>query len=68
VVWHPVLPDLVDSVPYAPAVVELPDTDHVRVVGAVTDATVDAVRVGLPVELVWRDVREGESVPTWRPA
>jgi uncharacterized protein len=68
VVWHPVLPDLADSVPYAPAVVELPDTDHVRVVGPVTDATVDAVRVGLPVELVWRDVREGESVPTWRPA
>ena len=68
VVWHPVLPDLADSVPYAPAVVELPDTDQVRVVGAITDATVGDVSIGLPVELVWRDVRAGESVPTWRPA
>lgn len=68
VVWHPVLPDLADSVPFAPAVVELPDTDHVRVVGALTDATTAEPRIGLDVELVWRDVRDGETVPTWRPA
>ena len=68
IVWHPVLPDLADSVPFAPAVVELPDTDHVRVVGALTDATTAAARVGLDVKLVWRDVRDGETVPTWRPA
>ena len=67
IVWHPVLPDLADSVPFAPAVVELPDTDHVRVVGALTDATTAVPRVGLDVELVWRDVRDGETVPTWRP-
>jgi len=68
VVWHPVLPDLADSVPFAPLVVELPDTDHVRLVGALTDATTATPRVGLDVELVWRDVRDGETVPTWRPA
>jgi uncharacterized OB-fold protein len=68
VVWHPILPDLVDTVPYAPAVVELPDTDGVRIVGALTDASPSDARVGLPVELVWRDVRDGVTVPTWRPA
>ena len=68
IVWHPILPDLGESVPYAPAVVELPDTDHVRVVGALVDTTPPDVRVDLPVELVWRDVRAGETVPTWRPA
>ncbi len=68
IVWHPVLPDLADSVPFAPAVVELPDTDHVRVVGALTDATTADPRIGLDVELVWRDVRDAETVPTWRPA
>jgi len=68
IVWHPVLPDLADSVPFAPVVVELPDTDHVRVVGALTEATTAVARVGLDVELVWRDVRDGETVPTWRPA
>ena len=67
VVWHPVLPDLADSVPYVPAVVELPDTNGCRLVGAMVETTVDAVRVGMDVELVWRDVREGETVPTWRP-
>jgi uncharacterized OB-fold protein len=68
VVWHPILPDLADTVPYAPAVVELPDTPGVRVVGAMTDAAPHQVRVGLPVELVWRDVRPDTTVPTWRPA
>lgn len=68
VVWHPILPDLADTVPYAPAVVELPDTDGVRVVGALIDAAPSDARVGLLVELVWRDVRPGVSVPTWRPA
>lgn len=68
VVWHPILPDLADSVPFAPAVVTLDDAEGVRVVGAMTNATVADVRVGLPVTLVWRDVRDGVSVPTWQPA
>jgi uncharacterized OB-fold protein len=48
--------------------VELPDTNGCRLVGALRDVQLDAVRVGMPVELVWRDVREGETVPTFRPA
>ena len=67
VVWHPILPDLADSVPYAPAVVDLDDTDGVRVVGALTGIRARDVAVGLDVSLEWRDVREGVSVPTWRP-
>jgi hypothetical protein len=68
VVWHPLLPDLADSVPYAPAVVSLPDTGGVRVVGAMVDVRPSELHIGLDVELVWRDVREGVTVPTWRPA
>jgi len=67
VVWHPVLPDLGDSVPYAPAVVELPGTGC-RLVGAVVGCAPADVRIGMEVVLEWRDVREGETVPTWRPA
>lgn len=67
VVWHPLLPDFADSVPYVPAVVELPDTNGCRLIGAMVDVKTDDVKVGLPVELVWRDVREGVTVPTWRP-
>jgi uncharacterized OB-fold protein len=67
VVWHPLLPDLAHSVPYVPAVVELPGTNGCRLVGAMVDVAPADVRIGMEVELVWRDVREGETVPTWRP-
>jgi len=67
IVWHPLLPDFADSVPYVPAVVELPGTNGCRLVGAMTDVTTDAMKVGMEVELVWRDVRDGTTVPTWRP-
>jgi uncharacterized OB-fold protein len=67
VVWHPLLPDVVDSVPYVPAVVELPNTNACRLVGAMTDVRLSDMRVGMDVELVWRDVEAGVAVPTWRP-
>jgi uncharacterized OB-fold protein len=67
VVWHPLLPDLADSVPYVPAVVSLPEAPGVRVVGGMIDVRPSEMRVGLDVELVWRDVREGVTVPNWRP-
>ncbi len=65
---HPILPDLADSVPYVPVVVDLPGTGGCRLVGALRDVDVEDVRVGMEVELVWRDVRDGETVPTFRPA
>jgi uncharacterized protein len=68
VIWHPLLPDVADSVPYVPAVVELPNTNACRVVGAMIDVRPSEVHIGLEVELVWRDVRDGVAVPTWRPA
>lgn len=67
IVQHPLMPELSDSVPYVPAVVELPGTNGCRLVGALQQVRLDEVRIGLPVELVWRDVREGTTVPTFRP-
>jgi uncharacterized OB-fold protein len=66
VVWHPLLPEVAGAVPYVPAVVELPDTGGVRIVGNLVDVRPSEVRIGCDVELVWRDVREGTSVPTFR--
>ena len=68
VIRHPILPDLADTVPHVPAVVELPDTNGCRLVGAMVDVAPSDVHIGMEVELVWRDVREGTTVPTWRPA
>jgi hypothetical protein len=33
-----------------------------------TECDVSDVHIGLAVELVWRDIEEGVTVPTWRPA
>ena len=68
VIHHPVLPELADSVPYVPAVVELPGTNGCRLVGALGDVALAEVHIGMHVELVWRDVRDGETVPTFRPS
>jgi len=68
IIHHPLLPELSDSVPYVPAVVELPGTNGCRLVGALQQVGLDEVRIGLPVDLVWRDVREGTTVPTFRPS
>lgn len=68
VAWHPILPDVSDSVPYIPAVVELPDTGGVRVIANLVDVRPSEVRIGMDLALVWRDVHEGVTVPTFRPA
>jgi uncharacterized OB-fold protein len=65
---HPVLPDFADSVPYVPIVVELPGTNGCRLIGALQGVDIDDVHIGMDVVLEWRDVREGETVPTFRPA
>jgi hypothetical protein len=68
VVWHPLLPQVSDAVPYIPAVVELPDTGGVRLIGNLVEVRPSQVRIGMELELVWRDVHEGVTVPTFRPA
>ena len=68
VAWHPLLPDVSDSVPYIPAVVELPDTGGVRLVANLVDVRPSEVRIGMDLELVWRDVHDDVTVPTFRPA
>jgi len=67
VAWHPLLPDVSDSVPYIPAVVELPDTGGVRVIGDLVDVRPSEVHIGMDVEVVWRDVHDDVTVPTFRP-
>lgn len=67
VVWHPVLPEVSDAVPYVPSVVELPDTGGVRLVASLVDVTPDDLHIGMDVELVWRDVHDDVTVPTFRP-
>ena len=52
VVHQPLLPALVDVVPYVVAVVELDGTGGTRLSSNLVDAPLDALRAGLPVEVV----------------
>ena len=67
VAWHPILPDVSDSVPYIPAVVELPNTGGVRVIGNLIDVKPSQAVIGMKVELVWRDIDDMVTVPTFKP-
>jgi uncharacterized OB-fold protein len=68
IVHHPVMPALAESVPYAVAAVDLEGVGGVRLIGNLVDVDTDAIRVGMAVDLVWADIREGLSVPRFRPA
>jgi uncharacterized OB-fold protein len=49
-------------------VVELPNTNACRLIGAMVDTRLSDMRIGMDVELAWRDVDDGMAVPTWRPS
>ena len=68
VAWHPLLPEVHESVPYIPAVVELPDTGGVRLIANLVDVRPSEVRIGMDLDLVWRDVHPYVTVATFRPA
>ncbi len=63
---HAIIAEVASAIPYVPAVVELDGLDGVRIIGSVIDIDPDAVRIGLPVELVWHDVRANTTIPCFR--
>ncbi len=65
VAHHPVHPAVRDRVPYNIVLVEL--EEGVRVVSNLVDCPLDAIRIGMPVELVWEDIADGVSVYKFRP-
>lgn len=67
VVRHAVIPDVRDALPVVAGVVDLPGTDC-RIVASIVECEPDDVRIGMPVELEWYDVRDGTTVPCFRPA
>ena len=55
-----------DLLPYVVAMVELEEGP--RMMGNVTGCDVDAVHIGMPVEVYTEVAAEGIGVPFWRPA
>lgn len=59
------MPGFKDELPYVLAVVEL--TEGVRMTANVVDCRPEDVRIGMPVEVVFRDVTPEASLPVFRP-
>jgi uncharacterized protein len=67
VVHHPVMPELADGVPYAVAAVDLDDAPGIRLLANLVSVDSEDLRVGMRVEIEWADIREGISLPRFRP-
>lgn len=62
--YRPGHPSFADAVPYTLALVEFAE-GH-RLIGDLVDCPPDAVRVGMPVEVVFDDVTDGFTLPRFR--
>jgi uncharacterized OB-fold protein len=67
IVHHAATPALRESVPYNVAIVLLDGADDVRLTSNVVDASLEEMRVGLRVELVW-ETAGGRLLPRFRKA
>jgi uncharacterized OB-fold protein len=63
---RPAHPKLADRVPYAVALVELPE--GVRMMSEVVDCPPDDVVIGLPVRVTWEPMSDGRNLPLFAPA
>lgn len=67
IVHHSPHPVSRERLPYNVAVVELDDCDRVLLTSNVVSCPNDVLRVGLPVEVVWEDRSDGQSLYRFRP-
>jgi uncharacterized protein len=63
VVSRSLTPEMDDSLPYAPAVIELDGADGRRLISAVVGAPLESVRVDARVRVLWEDRADGVTVP-----
>jgi len=66
IVHHAALPTLAGDLPYAVIVVELDDAPGARLISNLIDTPLDAIRIGMAVELVWDEPRAGLVLPRFR--
>jgi uncharacterized OB-fold protein len=68
IVRHAVIPEVAESVPYVPAVIELPDAPGARLVCQLVGVDPETVHIGMPVVVVWDDVADDVAIPKFTPA
>lgn len=62
---RPAHPDLADRVPYAVALIDLPE--GVRMLSEVVGCPPEEVRVGMPVSVTWEPLSDGRHLPVFTP-
>jgi uncharacterized OB-fold protein len=67
IVDRAILPGMADHLPYVPAVITLEGGGGVRLISNVLDVELADLAIGMPVHVVWDDLREGVAVPRFRP-
>jgi uncharacterized OB-fold protein len=67
VVHQAFLPALAAHLPYIVAVLELDGAPDVRFISNLVEVGIEAVQVGMHVEVVWEDIGTGYAVPRFRP-
>jgi hypothetical protein len=65
---QPFHPYFQQQIPYVLAVIELDEQENLKLVSNVVDVPPDDVRVGMPVEVVFREVSPGFTLPLFKPA
>jgi uncharacterized OB-fold protein len=66
VVHHAAVPLLAQEVPYNVAVVELDDAPGARLISNVIGRALEAIAVGMAVEVAWDEPRPGVVLPRFR--
>ncbi len=61
-------PYFVDKVPYILAVVELSEQEGLKLTTNIIDCPENRLHIGMPVEVVFREVAPGFTLPLFRPA
>ncbi len=67
VIRHALIPLLRAHLPMVIAVVEPDDAPAARLVANLVEVAVDAIAIGMPLEIVWTDVEPGVTVYRFRP-
>jgi uncharacterized OB-fold protein len=63
IIHFPVIPSLLDSVPYVPAVIELDGVDGIKLISNVVNVPLTDIEVDAAVSLLWYDRDDGISLP-----
>ena len=65
---QPIEPYFIERVPYVYALVELEEEENLKLQTNIIDCPEDQLEIGMPVEVVFREVAPGVTLPYFKPA